>query len=222
MPVTHVQYFDENAFFGVWTIEETLQDLQGRWRFTERESMIYEGFRTENRRLQWIAYRLLLKELLADNQLQISYDAAGKPYLEEHSYHISVSHTQNFAAVAISKTGRVGIDIEVLGRDLSKIASKFCSDEELNGLGNPADTFKMTLLWCAKEALYKLYGLKQLDFRQHIKISNLDPANPHHFTGTILNPKNPNNPYNPIPLTYFKYGNLVIVIAAEINTANSG
>ena len=131
MPVTFVQYLSDNVFFGIWEIGETVPDLESRWSFTQKEKQIYAGFRTDTRRLQWLSYRLLLRALLEDDQLAISYDDAGKPYLEEHSYHISVTHTLNYSAASICKTGRIGIDMEATGRNLHKIASKYCSDEEL-------------------------------------------------------------------------------------------
>lgn len=219
MPVTLVQHISDNLFFGVWEIDETISELESRWLFTQAEKEIYAGFRTDSRRQQWLSYRLLLKTLLEDDHLVIIYDHAGKPYLEEHSYHISVTHTLKYAAAAICKTGRVGIDMEAEGRNLTRISSKYCSDEELAEINNPSDLFRLTLYWCAKEALYKLYGLKQLDFRQHIRISALDPFSSNRFTGTIHLPSDPCNPCNPshpsYPLQYFIFKNLIIVTAME-------
>ena len=106
--------------------------------------------------------------------------------------------------------------METAGRDLTRIASKFCSEEELAEIKENADPLILTLTWCAKEALYKLYGLKQLDFRHHIRVNNLNPSVSDQFTGTIINPANPCNPcYLCYPCQYFKYKNLVIVIAQE-------
>jgi hypothetical protein len=47
--------------------------------------------------------------------------------------------------------------------------------------------------WCAKEALYKLYGERELDFREHILV--LQPPSGHEgdFRGRIRNGANENH-----------------------------
>lgn len=66
----------------------------------------------------FLATRAALRALLADTlntaprAIEIRTAATGKPYIPDHAIHFNVSHTKDWAAIAISSTCEVGIDIE--------------------------------------------------------------------------------------------------------------
>jgi 4'-phosphopantetheinyl transferase EntD len=44
------------------------------------------------------------------------------------------------------------------------------NENEIEFAGNTAQIAEMTLIWSAKETLYKLYNKKELDFKKHLII----------------------------------------------------
>jgi phosphopantetheinyl transferase len=106
--------------------------------------------------------------LLKPDEFPVEYDSSGKPYLAGSELHISVTHTDDLAAIIISRHARVGIDIERIRPRIEKVRDKFISQDEAVLIGKERELEQLTLAWCAKEALYKLYGLRNLDFRENI------------------------------------------------------
>lgn len=101
-----------------------------------------------------------VSEILSLNkeELQIKNLPDGKPYLENISLNLSISHSGDFAVCAVSKKP-VGIDIQ-LKRDISlEVAKKFCNQDELNYI-NSSNTKneqqnRFYEIWTAKEAGFK-------------------------------------------------------------------
>jgi len=121
-----------------------------------------QGFMSIRHLLQQVGY--------AD--ADVYYDEFGKPHLKDGSY-ISITHSFTFTAVIISKKQPVGIDVEKQRDKIVKIAHKFTPIEEYNTIANhDALVSKLTIVWGAKESLYKIYGKKKLRFLHHIYIED--------------------------------------------------
>lgn len=101
--------------------------------------------------------RLLLAEMLGCDEVELQHLPNGKPVLE--GFHISISHTRGYAAVMLSPTHEVGIDIEYQSDRVKRIASRFLRDDE-----QPQQLAELLAYWSAKETLYKLYSEDQLAF----------------------------------------------------------
>jgi len=97
------------------------------------------------------------------------YDEHGKPHLKDGNY-ISISHSFTFSGVVISKQ-RIGIDIEKRRDKIGVIAHKFV-DYELDYLDKSVDDYinKLTVIWCIKESLYKLFATPGMLFREHFLV----------------------------------------------------
>jgi len=112
---------------------------------------------------------LSVRKLLADfgySDADLHYDDNGKPHLIDGK-HISITHSFTFSAVVISDT-IVGIDIEKRRDKIGLIAKKFI-DYEFDYLKKDSEDYinKLTVIWCIKESLYKLYATPGLSFKQH-------------------------------------------------------
>ncbi len=156
---------DERTLYAVWKITESVEELRDAIILREAEETLYQSFVAESRKKQWLAYRLLIRTLLKPDDFPVEYDQSGKPFLAGSDYHISVTHSEDLAAVIISRYARVGIDIEKIKPRIEKVRDKFLSPEESAFVGKEREMEQLTLTWCAKEALYKLYGKRDLDFR---------------------------------------------------------
>lgn len=103
----------------------------------------------------------ILKSMLGD--VELHHNEAGKPLLDD--YNISITHSlsrkEGYAAVMISKTHEVGIDIEYVSPRIMKIASRFLRNDE-----TPDGVTDNLIHWCAKEAVYKLFSADDLTYQQ--------------------------------------------------------
>jgi len=106
---------------------------------------------------------LLLKEI-TPNTL-ITYNEFGAPELDNGNY-ISISHSKKIVAIIISEQ-QVGLDIEKISDKALKVSSKFVSENNLNNLNKE----KATLIWCCKEAIFKLHQKGNVDFKEDIKLT---------------------------------------------------
>lgn len=155
--------------FGVWKIEETSEELFSMLDLQTDCLPFLQNIKTEKRRQEWLATRVLLKELSGLN-LPIAYHADGAPYLPDSPYHLSISHTNGYAAVLLQEQPAAGIDIEYYSERILKIRSRFMSPEEAACV-DPDNVVKHLLVyWCAKEALFKMIRQQDVDFTEHLHI----------------------------------------------------
>lgn len=181
MPIFFQQEVNANTRLGIWKIEET-ED------FFKRNVPQHRDVTHPHKRLQHLAGRFLLQYLFPDFPYHLIEIAdTKKPFLPEEQYHFSISHCGDFAAAIVSKNSRVGIDIEIPVDKIVKIADKFLSGEEKKIFNTelPAhdaeasgqhpgiyrrDSRLTTLLWSAKEAVFKWYGNGGVDFKKQIQL----------------------------------------------------
>ncbi|HEX3387370.1 MAG TPA: 4'-phosphopantetheinyl transferase superfamily protein, partial [Mucilaginibacter sp.] len=97
-------------------------------------------------------------------------DTHGKPYLVKLPYHISLSHSFDYAAVMMSRSGPVGIDIEQIREKVERIAYKFLKPDELAFISEADPVKHLYAAWCAKEAVYKCFGQKEVSFADNISL----------------------------------------------------
>lgn len=171
MPVIYNKDIDGQTILSVWKIEETEEELFSGLQLRQHELDFIASLKGSKRLLQWLSTRLLLRTMLNTAEyIDCRMDEHGKPYLVNSPYHISLSHSYDYAAVMIGKEKSVGVDIEQIKDKIHRIQQKFLSPPELEGLGVKDDTHGLYICWCVKEAIYKWYGKKGLEFRKHIHI----------------------------------------------------
>lgn len=168
MAIAYQQQLDDDTEFAIWKIEEEADELYSQLRLDEQEKAYYESLSVGKRNLHWLGTRVLLRKMLrTDEYIDCKVDSQGKPYLVNLPYHISLSHSFEYAAVMISKAP-VGIDIEQIKVKVERIAHKFMSDEELAFITDEDKIKQLYVCWCAKEAVYKCYGQKEISFADNI------------------------------------------------------
>jgi len=115
----------------------------------------------------FLSVRHLLKEAgLTDADLY--YNEFGKPLLK-NGRHISISHSYYFSTIAISGDD-IGIDIEMVRDKIKVIQHKFVNTD-FDALSNEDLIKQYTIIWGAKEAMYKIYPYGGLSFRENIAIN---------------------------------------------------
>ena len=168
MPIhRHIKYSDGQTSIGIWNIEEYESFFSSRLHLFEDEQLETESL-NNRKRLEWFAGRYLLHDMLGvDDRIHCRKDIFGKPFLNDDHRHISLSHSQDFAAVIVSEHS-VGIDIQYLTEKIERIAPKFMTTSEFASVGKAHRLEQLHVYWGAKESLYKAYGKRSLDFRDHI------------------------------------------------------
>ena len=106
----------------VWQVAETVEELL--LLVDDATRVAVAKFAGEKRRAEWLAVRALLKSVFGEG-VSIKYDAAGKPVLNGNDAFISISHTRDFVAFAVSRSFSVGLDIEPVGRVVGDAAFVF-------------------------------------------------------------------------------------------------
>ena len=155
----------------IWKIEESLADLTKGIELTEQSKKRVDAMKSILHQQGFMSIRQLLKQAGYEDA-DVFYDEFGKPHLKDKNY-LSISHSFTFTAIIISKKKPVGIDVEKQRDKIVKIAHKFTPIEEYNTIANhEALVSKLTIVWGAKESLYKIYGKKKLQFLHHIYIED--------------------------------------------------
>ena len=151
--------------------------------FSSADRLKWEHRQTEHRKEEFLISRSALAAALNPLPLSAVYYNGNQP--KHEAGHISISHTKSGAIAAYSATVEVGIDIEGVRPQISRIAQKFIRADEEKYLASLGATHAQQLLWGIKESLFKLFGSGNVDFKKHLHITSLsNEGSDHHWSGT--------------------------------------
>lgn len=159
---------DKYPLRGLWKLTESPEAL---WAQLGHKSWYEEDLarmKSPSRQAEWLATRLLLREMLG-HEARIAYHPSGAPYLPDEPFQLSLSHTRGFVALTLS-VERTGIDIEYRSERVRKIRSRYLSPTEEAFINPQHETEHLLVCWCAKEALFKVVDLPEVDFLEHLHI----------------------------------------------------
>lgn len=166
------QWTKGEGVWGIWRLDESereLRDLLPAKPYYDEELAL---LKSSSRRLEYLGARVLLNTLCG-KEPRILHSPSGKPYLEAEATHISISHTRGYIAVVIHPTWNVGIDIEQYGEKVKRVASRFIRTDEIPNrtlLSERELLYYYLLHWSARETLFKLLDLSEIDFLKHFYI----------------------------------------------------
>lgn len=131
---------------------------------TEERRAYLDTVSSKEKKLASVCGEWCIKELVSEfddikaEDVIILRTEKGKPYLKNLPFHISISHSSDLVAVAVSRFP-VGIDVEkIKDRDL-KLCRKVCTEKDneiIKNSHNPIEDFYK--IWTAKEAYFKKEG----------------------------------------------------------------
>jgi phosphopantetheinyl transferase len=180
----------ETPLIGVWKIAESWQELFDS--LTNKDVYYSDVMKmsSDKRKQEWLAVRLLLQHL-SGSDAHIRYRGNGTPYLSGNACNISISHTNGFAAIILSKNKNPGIDVEYRSVRAWRLHKKYMDESEWKTILPTADTDNAdrvvataatdmairaadiaTICWCAKETAFKALGATDVDFSEHFNIEN--------------------------------------------------
>ncbi|HHB52385.1 MAG TPA: 4'-phosphopantetheinyl transferase superfamily protein [Saprospiraceae bacterium] len=150
----------------VWEITESKEDLRKGLVLEAHSKHRIKSMRSEMHQRGYLSVRHLLKEAgYCDSDLFYTDD--GKPHLRDGK-RISITHSFSFSAIAISNS-QIGIDIEKNREKIIKIAPKFVADE-FDFMAEDNVVAFLTVVWGAKESLFKIHPDGGLLFKHHLPI----------------------------------------------------
>ncbi|HHU58710.1 MAG TPA: 4'-phosphopantetheinyl transferase superfamily protein [Bacteroidales bacterium] len=175
MPLLFEQEKKGEGRLAVWHINETENELLQLLPMEPDLAGQLQGIGHPEKRREWLASRILLHQLTGNTQALI-YQPGGQPCLQQKQPRISLSHTHNYAAAVASEHCQPGVDIEYQGERAGRLLKRFANEEELSQLKKLKQQSAATLLWCAKETVYKVLNRPGLLFREEIRVNGFSRA----------------------------------------------
>lgn len=175
MPLFLKQTINATTDLLVWKITEDVATLFQNTPLRDVHLARFEKMLSDTHRCGFLSVRHLLKAA-GYSDLDLFYDENGKPHLSDGN-HISISHSFGFSTIIISAEN-VGVDIEMQREKIIRIADKFIGSEAafLSTENQSLYIKNLSVIWGAKEALFKMCNSRSLSFKQdmHIQPFNLD------------------------------------------------
>ena len=165
MAVVYVKQVAEGVMLGLWHFDESPKELaQMHPALSDMYVDLAARYRHETRIMERLAIHALLMRMeglsAADELPIIGHEESGKPLLHDGRF-LSVSHTKGMAALMLSDNHPVGVDIEYVSDRVGRIAHMVLRDDEV-----AVSVRQQLVVWCAKEAAYKLFSSDRLAFAE--------------------------------------------------------
>ena len=168
MPLINSIVLSNDLQILIWNIEETLQELFENIKLTPEDLNRLKKRKKVINQKGFLAIRNLF--LSADIYTEkLLYNSMGAPVLKSGKK-ISISHSQTFAGIAYGSKP-VGFDLECYQKKILNIAPRFLHLEEDFVWQESYVVEKITLVWTAKEALYKVIQKKGINFSEQLLIA---------------------------------------------------
>jgi 4'-phosphopantetheinyl transferase len=186
MPLHSIRPLPGGAQLGLWHLLEAPTELWPQLAEASTYQPLLPARADGPRQAQWLAGRVLVQRMLAGMAPlgvlpTIQNDATGRPFLAGVGPvpAVSLSHSGAWVAALLAPpSAAVGVDVEQVRDKALRIARKFLNEPELaasqyiildnNTDSIPTPTEVFSLLWSAKETLYKLAGQRGIIFRQNL------------------------------------------------------
>ena len=160
MPIIFNDNIAHKTTLSIWEMSETITELNAF------DILLKKKINNEKRRKELICTQKLLQQTSPNTTIQ--YNNFGAPTLSNGKA-ISISHSRQYCCILISPK-KASIDIELINEKAHRLKNQFISKEE-NKLMVKKEM--STLIWCAKECLFKIYQKGNIIFTKDLKIIEL-------------------------------------------------
>lgn len=208
MPLHQIIEPDAQTQIYLWKITEPLSQLRAEVPLKDKSVQRLQGMKSEQHQRGFLSVRKLL-QAAGYTDFDLHYDAFGKPYLK-NGRHISISHSHAFSSIVITDRD-VGIDLEMQREKITLIGFKF-AEKEIRFLNPESADYirKLTVIWGAKEAIFKIRNEVGISFNNHIEVAAFNIGSQR--TAAVLNFQNTETHYN---IFFEEVENFTLVYAFE-------
>jgi phosphopantetheinyl transferase len=172
---------------GLWDIVEDFETLFRSTYLNNDDIRRLNTFKNLNRKIESLSVRALLQQMTDPNARIIYHKQSHKPFLEDGSYNISVSHSHKYTSIILGKNKLVGVDLEFMCHQIERVAHKFINELDVITSNPKTCREHLYIHWCAKEALYKICNKIDLNFQEDITIKPFEIASEGYITGIVHN-----------------------------------
>jgi 4'-phosphopantetheinyl transferase len=172
MPEVLRKSHNSGAELIVWEVTETEEFFLERLSEHVWEDKEFVATKFPAKRLELLAARYAAKSMLTELGLVfngIAKDEHGKPFLIKSPMEMSLTHTSKYVSVAFHRDKKIGIDLEKPSTKMWRIKERLYSENEIELIGD--NLTLMSVFWSAKEALYKIYGKRGMDFKTNMSLA---------------------------------------------------
>jgi 4'-phosphopantetheinyl transferase len=122
----------------------------------------YSKIKNKKIKLTSLAGMLLLMDILKEENLMdilqfYALKSKGKPYFENQKFWFNLSHSRDIVAIAWSKEGKVGVDVQEFRSIYPGVKPKIMHEAELSHPRNEEESYFFEC-WTKKEAVVKMTG----------------------------------------------------------------
>lgn len=199
MPLHSIQHLAPTAVLGLWHLTETPEELWAALPNAAAYQPLRPATADATRQAQWLAGRQLAHALFGElaaplsSETLVRNDATGRPWLAgaPAGTVVSLSHSGEWVAALLAQGGRAGVDVERIRNKAQRLAGKFLAENEwacARAATNTATDAHYTLLWSAKESLYKLAAQRGIHFRQQLLLHEFSPQTSGEIPATLVLP----------------------------------
>jgi phosphopantetheine--protein transferase-like protein len=171
MPLIFKENLLKYDIWGIWEIEEEEDWFFKQWQLSPEENQHFNNLKGR-KKLEYLSARHLVHLLTGlDHRVPMHTSLTGKPFfLWEPTLHLSISHSHQYAAAILSKSCKVGIDIQLIVPQMRKVAKRVFSSTELSFVSMENELEMLHILWGIKEAVFKAFGIGGIDFKEQIGV----------------------------------------------------
>jgi 4'-phosphopantetheinyl transferase len=200
MPLHSLQRLAPTAVLGLWCLTETPAELWPLLPQPETYRALLPATADTRRQAQWLGGRVLIHSLLreilpaASAEACVHNDTTGRPWLAGlgPDATVSLSHSGTWVAAIVAQGGRAGVDVEEIRDKAQRLAGKFLAAAEwaaaqaaCQGPAGDAPAH-YTLLWSAKETLYKLAAQRGIIFKTQLLLGEFVPREAGEIPATLV------------------------------------
>ena len=190
MQTAFIKKLENGSIFGFLETDVSTAEMLKSLNWKQTKINDFQKLRSEKKKKEWLGVRILLSEIFNEQSFDLKYNDQGKPFLSEPVYNISISHSGKFVCVLLNQEKELGVDIQVFKPNIEKGIGLFMSEKELEDCNGKLDAISLHVYWGAKEAIYKLIGLKQTNIKKDIYILPFEKRKEGKLQGKISDEKN--------------------------------
>jgi 4'-phosphopantetheinyl transferase len=173
VPLKSTEIINPQSTLYLWNITEPDHFFLEKLELSSIELGLLSKFHPRRFR-EFIASRYLIQKSVGlVESIDLFKDEHGKLLVNRKDSYLSLSHSQDWTGFVFSDKP-VGFDIQVYTDKINTIANRFLSTVEQSMISQISPNLQLqykTLAWCAKEAIYKCYGKKNIIFKDQIKLN---------------------------------------------------
>ncbi|MEO0403545.1 MAG: 4'-phosphopantetheinyl transferase superfamily protein [Bacteroidota bacterium] len=174
MPIIKHFSSDLGRKVAIWEKTESEEELFKLADLKPIDQIKYQNIKLTKRKSEWLTAKALMKAVGFDHAYFTL--PSGKPYIDDR-IHFSITHSLPYVGI-IEHSNSVGIDIQKPEDKMFRIKHKYCHPEELNRVEkheHPLDI--LSIIWSAKEAVFKVYG-ENILFAEQLLTEPFDITHP--------------------------------------------